>query len=125
MTESASTEPTTYDDLPRQTSIVERTITVLLMVCLAALVPIASFFGLFFGMASDGCVGDNPCDSNQLGLGVALAAASPTVVFLAALVWVIVRVARRRSAWWVPLVGLAVGIGLWMLGGLIAFSAVG
>ena len=31
------------------------------MIGLALLVPIASFLGLFFGMASDGCVGDTPC----------------------------------------------------------------
>ena len=115
---------TTYD-LPRQTSTVERAVTMVLMVGLAVLVPLASFFGLFFGMASDGCMGDAPCNSDQIGLGVGVAALSPVLVLLAALVVVITRARRRRSAWWVPLVALAVGIGLWVLGGFIAVSAVG
>lgn len=119
------TEPATYDDLPRQTSTVERVVTTLLMVGLAVLVPIASFLGLFFMMVSDGCTGDAPCNEGQIGLGVLVAAGSPVVVFIAALAMVIVRVVRRRSAWWVPLVALAVGAGLWALGAVIAASAVG
>ena len=39
---------TSYDDLPRQTSTVERVVTVLLMIALAVLVPIA---GLVVGTA--------------------------------------------------------------------------
>ncbi|GAA5123082.1 hypothetical protein GCM10023339_42390 [Alloalcanivorax gelatiniphagus] len=117
-------EPT-YDDQPRRPSKVERSVTVVLMVGLAALVPLGSFFGLFFGMASDGCVGDAPCDSDQIGLGVAVAALSPVVVFIAALVVVLARFARRRSAWWVPLVALVVGGLLWATGGIIAFSGAG
>ena len=118
-------EPASYDDLPRRTSSLERAVTILLMVVLAALVPLASFFGLFFGMASDGCVGDNPCDSDRIGLGVSMSAASPPVVFVAALVWVGVRWVRRRTTWWVPLVALVVGVALWVLGGYLAVSAVG
>ena len=64
------TEPATYDDLPRQTSTVERVVTALLMVGLAVLVPVASFLGLFFAMVSDGCTGDTECNGGQIGLGV-------------------------------------------------------
>ncbi|WP_107767651.1 hypothetical protein [Nocardioides terrigena] len=119
------TAPAPYDDLPRQTSTVERAVTALLMVGLAVLVPIASFFGIFFGVGYDGCVGDNPCDTGRLALGSAVGAVSPPVVFLATLVWVMVRIARRRSAWWVPLVGLAVGTAIWVLGAILASSALG
>ena len=87
--------------------------------------PIASFFGIFFGVGYDGCVGDNPCDTGRLALGSAVGAVSPPVVFLATLVWVMVRIARRRSAWWVPLVGLAVGTAVWVLGAFLAASALG
>jgi hypothetical protein len=47
------------------------------------------------------------------------------VVFLVALVLVVVRFVRRLPAWWVPLVALAAGAGLWILGAVIAASAVG
>lgn len=119
------TTPASYDDLPRQTSTVERVVTALLMLGLGLLALMASFLGLLFSMASDGCVGDTPCDGGRLGLGVLVAAGSPVVVFLAALVVVIRRVARRLPAWWVPLAALGVGAALWALGGVIAFTAVG
>jgi hypothetical protein len=119
------TEPATYDDLPRQTSTVERVVTALLMVGLAVLVPIASFLGLFFMMVADGCNGDAECSGGRIGLGVLVAVGSPVVVFLVALAVVVIRVVRRQSAWWVPLVALVVGAGLWALGAVIAASAVG
>ena len=119
------TQPAAYDDLPRQTSVVERVATALLMVGLGLVALVASFLGLFFAMASDGCTGDTPCNGSQLGLGVLVAAGSPAVVFLGALVVVIRRVAGRRPAWWVPLVALGVGAVLWALGGLIAVTSVG
>lgn len=119
------TAPAPYDDLPRQTSTVERVATGLLMVGLAVLVPIASFLGLFFAMVSDGCTGDTACDGGRIGLGVLVAAGSPVVVFIVALVVVVRRVVRRLPAWWVPLVALVAGAGLWILGAVIAASAVG
>ena len=114
-----------YDDLPRQTSTVERTVTVLLMVALAVLVPFASLFGLFFGMASDGCIGDARCSSQQITVGIAISAGSPWIVYLVALGVVIVRWARRRRTWWVPVAALVVGAALWALGGFTAVSGVG
>ncbi|KRF07585.1 hypothetical protein ASG88_01775 [Nocardioides sp. Soil777] len=119
------TAPASYDGLPRQTSTVERAVTALLMVGLAVLVPIASFLGLFLGMVSDGCTGDTACNGDQIALGVLVSAGSPVVVFIVALVVVVVRVVRRLPAWWVPLVALAAGAGLWVLGAVVAASAVG
>lgn len=115
---------TTYDDLPRQTSTVERALTVLLMVGLAVLVPIAGFMGLLTSMASDGCMGGNACNSGLIGLGVAVSALSPAVVFLVALAWVVRRWRARRTTWWVPLVAVVGGAALWLLGALITTTAV-
>ena len=118
-------QPEPYDDLPPQTSTVERAVTVLLMVGLAVLVPLASFFGLFFGMASDGCIGNARCSSEQITVGIAISAGSPWIVYLVALGVVIVRWVRRRRTWWVPISALAVGAALWALGGFVAVSGVG
>jgi hypothetical protein len=103
----------------------DRVVTVVEMVALAVLVPIASLFGLFFAMASDGCIGDVACSSTVITLGIAISAASPWVVWLVALVLVIRRWVRRRTTWWLPLVALAVGAALWALGALVAVSGVG
>ncbi|MBL0747278.1 hypothetical protein [Nocardioides baculatus] len=116
---------TGQEPLPPQTSVVERSVTVLLMIVLAALVPLASFFGLFFGMASDGCVGDTPCNGGQMTAGIVLSSGAPWVVWIAALVVIIVRWVRRRRTWWVPIAALVVGAALWALGGVLAVSAVG
>lgn len=116
---------TSYDDLPRQTSTVERVVTVLLVIGLAVLVPLASFFGLFFGMASDGCVGDARCSTEQITAGIVISAGSPWAVYLVALAFVIVRWVRRRHTWWVPIAALAAGAVLWALGGFVAVSGVG
>lgn len=103
-------------------SAADRTVTVVLMVALAVLVPFASLFGLFFGMASDGCIGSVECSSTVVTLGLGIAAASPWVIYVAALVLVIVRWVRRRSTWWVPLAALAVAAALWALGGFVAVT---
>ena len=111
---------TSYDDLPRQTSTVERVVTVLLMIALAVLVPIASFFGLFFGMVSDGCGDGGVCSTTQITVGLVVSAGSPWLVYLGALGVVIVRWVRRRSTWWVPIAGLVVGTAIWFVGANIA-----
>lgn len=57
-------------------------------------------------------------------LGVGTSAISPAVVGVAALVWVIVRWVRGRSTWWVPLVAVLVGAGLWALGAALTLAGV-
>ena len=116
-------DPTTYADEPG-TSTIERAVTVVLMVGLAALVPMASLFGLIFHMLSDGCPTDSGCGRDQVGVGVAVAAWSPWVVYVAALVLVVRRWVRGRSTWWLPPAGLVVGVALWALGRSIAMAAV-
>ena len=118
-------DPGTYDDLPRQTSTVERAVTVLLMIALAVLVPLASFFGLFLGMASDGCVGNARCSGEMITVGIGISTVTPWVVYVVMLGVVIVRWLRRRRTWWVPLAALVVGVALWAVGGFVAVSSVG
>ena len=117
-------QPTPYADRRATVSPVDRVVTVLLLVGLVILVPIAGFMGLLTAMASDGC-GANTCNDSLMTLGVATSAISPIVVGVAAFVWVVVRWVRGRSTWWVPLVAVVVGAGLWALGALLTFSAVG
>jgi hypothetical protein len=114
------TQATESPELPRQTSTADRTVTVLLMIGLGILVPIVAFLGLLFGMVSDGCGGDAACDGDQIGLGILIASGSPIVVFIAALSVVVKRFRRRLPTWWVPLVALAAGAVLFIIGGIVA-----
>ena len=119
-------QPESYDHSRASTRRnVDRTVTVLLMVALAVLVPLASVSGLFAGMAPDGCIGGEQCSSTVVTLGLGIAAASPWVVYVVALALVVMRWVRRRSTWWVPLAALVVGAVLWALGGFVAISAIG
>ena len=117
-------DPTTYADQEPRTSTGERTVTVLLMIGLAALVPVASLFAMILHMLSDGCPDGSECGRDQVGVGVAVAAWSPWAVYVAALVLVVRRWVRGRSTWWVPLVALVIGVAFWALGRSIALSAV-
>lgn len=103
---------------------VDRVLTVLLLIGLAVLVPIAGFMGLLTAMASDGCMGST-CNTAMMTAGISTSALSPVVVGVGALVWVIVRWARGRSTWWVPLVAVVAGALLWFAGALLTFAAVG
>lgn len=117
------TDPAPYADRPRA-SPVDRVLTVLLLIGLAVLVPIAGFLGLLTSMASDGCM-DNTCSSALMTVGIFTSALSPVVVGLGALAWVVVRWVRGRSTWWVPLVAVVVGALLWVAGALVTASGVG
>jgi hypothetical protein len=111
--------------VPRQSSAVERTLTVLLMIGLGILVPIVAFMGLLFGMVSDGCAGDaSLCNEDQIGLGILIASGSPVFVFITAFIVVVKRFRQGRPAWWVPLAALVAGAGLFVLGGVVAATAV-
>lgn len=116
---------TTHDAQPTRTSTGERVTTVVLMVGLAVLVPVAGVMGLLTSMASDPCGSSTECDTALIGVGVLTSALSVAAAFLVALVWVVLRWRARRTTWWVPLVALAAGAALWALGAVITFTAVG
>ncbi len=117
------TQPTA--ELPAQTSTVERVVTVVLLIGLGIIAVIATFLGLLFSMVSDGCMGDATCNSDQIGLGILIASGSPILVFIVAVAQVVKRFRRRVPAWWVPLAALAAGAVLFVVGGIVAASAVG
>ena len=108
----------------REVGTLDRVATVVLLLGLLVLVPVASLMGMLTAMASDSCT-PSTCNDALLGAGVITSAASPVVAGFAALVWVVVRWSRGRPTWWVPLVALPAGAAGWLLGALVTTAAVG
>lgn len=96
--------------------------TVVLLVVTGALGLVAAFFGMFTGMVSDGCFGDDLCGS-RVGLGTLINVLAPVVCWVLAVVVSARRLARRQSAWWVPLVAVAAWFALVLTGSAVAMSA--
>lgn len=84
-------------------------------VVLVVLVGIALFFGL---MSSGSC--------NVLGSGCGSAAGwpvaviGPTAIFITTIAVTTVRLRRRRTAWWIALVGGVAAVSVWFLGNALA-----
>lgn len=66
-------------------------------------------------MMSDGCHGDN-CDTGLMTIGWLIATIAPPAVFIATVVRTIIRLARRKIAWWPPVAGGALALVIWVAG---------
>lgn len=84
-----------------------------------------SMAGLFLVMASDSCGVVNECDTGLIALGVAVAVLAPWVAILGLGSWAVVRLVRRRSAWWVALLAFPAAGLLFALGVAMTFSGAG
>lgn len=111
----ARPEPRTWD--------IVATVVLLVLLVLGGLVT--SFMSLFLVMASDSCgTGSTECNEGQLVLGVLVAAAAPWVAIVGMGVWAIVRLVRRKVAWWVAMLTIPAWGLLFALGVAITFTAV-
>lgn len=86
---------------------------------------VLTFSGVFLVFASDSCGGDR-CDLDRLTVGWLVAVVGPVITFIVTTIFTIVIIVRRRHrAFWLPLVGIALSVGLWALGAALVFSSVG
>ncbi len=70
------------------------------------------FLTLFLSMMSDGCYA-NQCNTGLMSAGWLIALTVPPAVFVGAVIWTGIRIARRRTAWWVTLAGAFLSILIW------------
>jgi len=102
-------------DTRQATRIADVTVSVILMVAGFLGFAVLAFMSLFLVMMSDGCFGDR-CNTGLMSVGWLIALGVPPVVFLAAAVWTIIRLVRRKFSWWVAAVGAASGVAIWFVG---------
>lgn len=98
-------------------------VTIIELMLLFAGGLLLSFAGLFLVFASDSCgSGGTECSTDLIALGVAVAAGGPWVPILGMGGWAVVRMVRRRSAWWIPLLAVPVACLVFALGAALAFN---
>lgn len=99
------------------------TTSVLLVVGLVV-AAILTFFAFFLVFASDPCGASTVCDTGRMGVGFFVALLGPGTVTIAAIVVAIILLVRRRIAFWVPLTGNVLAIGVWIGGAALVISGV-
>jgi hypothetical protein len=100
-------------------------VTVALLVVAVAAAAVAAFAGLFLVMASDSCGIQGECSTLGLTAGVGVAALAPCVGVLGLGTWAVVRLVRRRRAWWTALAALLAVPALWAAGAALVWLSVG
>lgn len=108
---------------PRTTNqTVDIVMTVVLLVVQGLAFMVSVYISLFFGMATDSCSGE--CNTAPLDAAFLITDGGGLLTLALAIIVSIVLLVRRHLAFWVPLVGIAIQIGL-VIAGLYLASSVG
>jgi len=100
-------------------------LTILLIAVLLVLAVIFVILGFGFGLSTIGC-GDSAvaCNLNQISFASLLVIIGVPGVTLISIIFSAVWILRRKLSFWIPLVGILVAIGLYVLGGYLVDLAV-
>ena len=69
---------------------------------------------LLSGMMTDPCMSSQLCDIDRFDVAWGVAVVAPPIVFVASAIWGYRRSTHGRSGWWVPLLGILLGWGVWL-----------
>jgi predicted HAD superfamily phosphohydrolase len=84
---------------------------------------ILAYLAAVLVLAYDSCLLQE-CSYEGFTAGWLLALIGPVLLLVVAGIAAIVRVVRHKRAWWIPLVGLAAAVAVWLAGAQIVFQAV-
>lgn len=99
-------------------------IAILLTVLNIGLAVLLLVLAPFLVMASDPCGSATRCNLDQMGVGFGIAVIGPVVATALGIAATVVLLALRRLAFWVPLVGAALALGLFALGAALVIGGV-
>ncbi|PWJ55522.1 hypothetical protein SAMN06264364_103197 [Quadrisphaera granulorum] len=106
-------------------SVADLVVSIALLVVALVTALMTTFAGFMLVMASDSCGIVRECSTSGLTAGVGMSVIGPWVGLLGFGVWAVVRMARRRLAWWTSLAALLAAPVLWLAGAVIVWQAVG
>lgn len=111
MTTDVRTPPA---NAPRTWDFLLTGVIIVLQVLLAVALLISAFS---FGAINTGCQGNEAgCDVTAVRIGQALCTFGPPLIALVTIPWAIARVLRRKVAFWLPLVGGLLMVGVFLAG---------
>jgi len=98
-------------------------LTIVPLVLLPLLALTASYAGVLLAFASDAC-GSTTCNTGLMNIGFWTAVISPWVVLVIGVIVAIVRLVRRRLAFWVPLVTVVAVVAVWFVAAALVGAGV-
>jgi hypothetical protein len=117
-------QPTVLSRNPRTRATWDIIVTVVLLVLGLGIALLGSFLGLMLAFVSDSCGSSTTCDTNQIGLGITVAAIGVWPPMLIAIVLSIVFLVVRLRAFWIPIVAIVLMAAVWAIGLSITLSAI-
>lgn len=122
--ESAGVEDVLADAGVRRRRGWDIALTVGLLGLLVVAAGSASLLAVMLGLGSDGCAAGRVCNGALREVGIWTAFTTPWLVVAIALFTAVTLVVLRRRGFWVPLVGLAAMVALWVVGALLVWAAI-
>ncbi|GAA1959936.1 hypothetical protein GCM10009717_28260 [Agromyces allii] len=99
-------------------------LTIVLLVVMIGVAVVAMFLSFLLAFAGDSCGAAGPCDYDVMGTGMVIAFAGPITAAFIALVAAVIVLVLKRIAFWIPLVGIVLVIGVFVAGAAITASGV-
>jgi hypothetical protein len=99
-------------------------LTTFLLLLLLVITGIFIVLGLGFGFTTLGCGDTGACNSTAISIGGQLATFGTPIIALAAIIVSVVFIARRKIAFWVPIAGILVVSGVYLLAAFLVGEAV-
>jgi hypothetical protein len=99
-------------------------LTIVLLVVMIGLALLGSFLSFFLAFASDSCGSGITCDYDRMATGMLVAMIGPLAVGLLALIAAVVVLVLRRLAFWIPIVGIVLVVGVFVGGAALTISGV-
>ena len=110
---------------PRRPVIVwDLVLTIVLLVVMIGLALLASFFSFFLAFGGDSCGASVTCDTDRIAAGMLVAMIGPLAVALLALIAAVVVLVLRRIAFWIPILGIVLVVGVFVGGVALTVSGV-